>query len=153
MTQTSQVLYHFLAFREAERQKRIDLYGGNRWKMWCGSVLFCSRRCAIGLSEQLNCGMRTCNKPRDVKPLQDHRSKKFRLMTQFWSFNTYISTPTLFFSHVLGKHLRLRNNTFYLILKSYKETLKLGCAARFITVLIWDGAGRLHSTHTTVKSA
>lgn len=39
MTQSSHVLYNFLAFGEAERQKRIDLYGGTGGKR--GVVVFC----------------------------------------------------------------------------------------------------------------
>jgi hypothetical protein len=84
--QTSRILYHFLAFTEARDKSQLISTGGTVGKR--GVVVFCfvHSRCAIGLPEQLNCGMRKCD--RDVKPLQDLRSKEFRLMKQPYPFNT-----------------------------------------------------------------
>ena len=64
-----------------------------------GMALFCffHGRCAIGLPEQLNCGMRKCD--RDVKPLQDLRSKTFRLMKQSTNLTHKFVRLDILFTH------------------------------------------------------
>jgi hypothetical protein len=87
MMQTSRILYHFLAFTEVRDKSELISTGGTVGKRGVAllcfvcSFVFFHDRCVIDLPEQLNCGMRKCD--RDAKPLLDLRSKMFRLMKQF----------------------------------------------------------------------